>query len=306
LVYDGVKSDAEVLAIHTAMIAGSGWDVTNLVGDWTMRKSWGTQTLVDQVNGYNIVFGGSAALSATLDPNWGGGQWVQIDLGVGNSRAPDFLFVDRGHNLFGGVVALAGSDDAIYWPTDSIVARTVPAQGTTSGDPTLAVNPSSAPCVTEDSSAPSFYSLFTALPARRIWRFYAMPVRPSAPAVPGVIAGVRHQLAYFSSTFDPDAGQRQEPTERSRTGWKATDTVYAYRRLELGLELIDSTYYDSIVRDLRRLLFAKNQPVVVAMDYGSYPERAWCYQYEGAAWNAPLEKALRKAKITLVELGAAL
>jgi hypothetical protein len=65
----------------------------------------------------------------------------------------------------------------------------------------------------------------------------------------------------------------------------------------LGLESIGATVYDAQMRTLRSRLFDVNQPFVCAMDYGTHPERAWMYTYDGTAWGMPKSRVYRSGRI---------
>jgi hypothetical protein len=225
------------------------------------------------------------------------GNNVAVDLGVGQSRGVDFIVLDRGHNLWGRSVAVHGSPGAGAW--DIIEAMTVPAQGTLGGSP---VWPSFA--VTEEGVC---YSLrATPLAARREWRFFINSVASFIPVVTGITLGLRTQLLGFSRVYDEDQGERTEVSERSKAGYRATDTTYSWRVVELDLALVGAAEYDATIRELRRVLFARNQPAFVFMDYETYPARGWLYQYEGASWGFPKSRVYRGGRLRMVEVGQSL
>lgn len=225
------------------------------------------------------------------------GGWARVDLGAGATRGVDFLFIDRGHNLWGKTVNLEGGDDGAAWPDAQ--AFVVPAAGTVGGDPTW---PSIA--VTEEGALYSIRA--TTFATRRWWQFRVDHVAAFIPIVTGVLAGLKTQLLSFSNVFDEDAGERTQGGETSRAGYRAAAMTYSWRTVELALRLIGATEYDSMIRDLRRLLFAANQPAVVFMDYETHPARGWMYQYDGGAWSMPKSRVYRDGRIRLRELGAAL
>jgi hypothetical protein len=162
--------------------------------------------------------------------------------------------------------------------------------------------PASVMTVTEEGA---LYALFTAGTARRYWRvrFANIGGTGPTPIVPGVLLGLRTQLAGFANLFDEDAGGRKVPTQESDAGYLATGRAYTWRTLELDLRLIASTEYDATIRALRTLLFETNQPVVVTMDYGTRPERSWMYQFDGARWSAAMRTVHRDTRIPLREVG---
>jgi hypothetical protein len=146
------------------------------------------------------------------------------------------------------------------------------------------------------------WAIFGATAAHRYWLVETGP--GAAPSVvTGLMLGLRTQLLGYSTTFDEDAGGRTQATQDSTAGYRASDTTYAWRTVTLGLAQIGATEYDATIRGLRDLLFAKNQPAVVCMDYGTRPERAWMYQYEGTTWGMAKTRVLRSGTITLREVG---
>jgi hypothetical protein len=89
----------------------------------------------------------------------GGGSdlWIRVHLTV--TRAVDYAFLDRGHNLAGKTIYLEGSDDGASWPTS--VALTVPsAIGGTPASPAMTG--------TEEGAA---WTIVPATTARAWWRF---------------------------------------------------------------------------------------------------------------------------------------
>jgi len=223
------------------------------------------------------------------------GHYVQVDLGVGVTRAVDSLFLDRGHNLWGASIEVRYSDTGTL-PFTLQKALTIPAVGTLGGDPTL-----STMSVTEEGAC---YSLFAASAAHRYWQFFV--TTNMLPVVTGLILGMRTQLLNFSTTFDEDAGERTENTATSAAGYRASDTTYSWRTCELGLALIGATEYDTAIRAAREALFKRNQPWVLAMDYGTRPERAWMFQYDGRTWGLSKKRVYREGRIRGRELGASL
>lgn len=232
----------------------------------------------------------------TSDHNPNGG-YVRVDLGAGVTRGVDFLWIDRGHNLWGKTITLEGGDDGAAWP--SAQAFTVPASGTVGGDPTW---PSMA--VTEEGA---LYSLrATTFSTRRWWRLRINYVAAFIPIVTGVMAGLKTQLLGYSATYDEDAGERTQATETSRAGYRGAALTYSWRTVDLDLKLIGSAEYDATMRTFRRLLFEHDQPAAVFLDYGTYPARGWLYQYDGTQWAMPKQRVHRGGRIRLRELGAAL
>lgn len=217
-------------------------------------------------------------------------RYVRVNLGAGNTRAVDFVWIDRGHNLWGLNVAVEASDDN-FVATPNTTAAVVPAQGTVGGDPETGW------CVTEEGA---IYRLFAAFTARRYHQLRV--VSAAQPIITGLVVGARTQLARYSRKFDDDAGGRTERLQESDAGYVATDRVYDHRTCTLDLGVIGAAEYDSAIRSLRALLFARNQPAVVAMDYGTNPERAWLFQYQGRNWSFAKERVHRSGAIQLREL----
>jgi hypothetical protein len=219
---------------------------------------------------------------------------IVVDLGAGNTAAPDTIWLDRGHNLWGKTIYVEGSTDGAAWNNPGIVvAMVVPAQGTVGGDPTTGW------CVTEEGA---LYTITANVTARRYWRIYVSDV--FAPIFTGVVIGTRVQLLGYSGTVDEDAGERFERSEASLIpGYAGDDRTYSARKIDLDLKLIGATEYDGSIRTLRRLLFDRNQPAVVCMNYGVKPERTWLYKYKGGQWSSPTSRTYRSAKISLYEYG---
>lgn len=312
LYYDGPQNAAAVANIHTTLITEDR-NPANPSNN-TTRHAWdplfdqGTQQLTDRgaTPTAHLLLGRTSGveISPLYDPYWAGGAWVGVDLGAATVLAPDYVWIDRGHNLWGGSIAVDGTPDATFatsFGTDrAVAARFIPsldANGNyvVGGDPTTGV------CVTEEGA---LYMLFTAPTANRAWRVrFPIGLSSFTPVVPGIMLGRRHQLLNFSTSRDEDAGGRKVASEESDAGWLGNGKAYAWRTVDLGLKYIGAAEYDTTIRDLRRLLFERNQPAVVAMEYGTYPQRAWLYQLDGRAWANPMERVLRSGRLTLREVG---
>jgi hypothetical protein len=229
-------------------------------------------------------------------------QYVAVDCGVGVTRIVDCCFIDRGHNLWGKTVQITG-DNGSGGGANSFAAL-VPAAGTLGGDPTTGW------CVTEEGAiytlhpAMGFGTPGSGFSAKRRYLVY---VQDSwAPVIPGIILGMRSQLDGYSSTFDEDAAERTQSTAVSQVGYRGTDKTYSWRVLDLALSYIGVATYDAMIRDLRRLLFTKNEPAAIFMDWGTRPERGWMYQYDGTSWTAPKKRVYRETKARFREVGASL
>lgn len=223
------------------------------------------------------------------------GHAVRVDLGASMTRTVDYLFLDRGHNLWGRTLTI-GSSATGAAPFTTVRTLTVPAAGTLGGDPTSTVM-----AVTEEGAC---YALFAESGAFRAWEVKV--VESLVPVITGLMLGLRSQLVRFSTTFDEDAGERTQVNAMSKAGYRGTDTTYSWRVAEIGLSLIGADDYDAKVRLLRKQLFEKNQPWVLAMDYGTRPERMWMFQYDGTSWAFAKKRVYREGRIRGREVGQSL
>lgn len=230
----------------------------------------------------------------------GGGSpnYAIVDLGAGVQHGVDFLWIDRGHNLWGKVLSLEGDLTGTSTWTIGGSFGAVPAVGTVGGDPTTGWS------VTEEGALWRLYG--APLTACRKWRFGVAYVAAFVPIVTGLMVGLKTQLLGYSTVFDEDAGERNEATETSRAGYRGSSMIYSWRTAELGLAYIGATEYDATMRQLRQLLFQKGQPFALFLDYGTRPERGWLFQYEGSTWAQPKSKYYRAGRIRAREVGAAL
>ncbi len=218
--------------------------------------------------------------------------YVSSDLGAGNTAAVDTLFIDRGSlpSLTGKTIQITGDDGSGGSPVS--VTRTVPALGTVGGDPT-----SGALVITEEAA---MYGFLGSMAAKRRWLVYE--VESGQPIITGVILGTRLQLASYATKRDEDAGRRSQRSEESPAGYVASDRTYSGRTLDLTLNNIGGSAYDAQIRTLRRLLFEKNQPALIVMNYGANPERGWLYRLDATNWSAPQTRAMRTASMSFREL----
>lgn len=223
------------------------------------------------------------------------GHAIDVDLGAGNTRTVDTMWIDRGHNLWGQNLVIRGSDDAFVSNPVNLALAAVPALGTVGGDPTLGW------CVTEEGA---LYTIFALTSARRYWRLFFNSVPAAAVVVTGIILGQRTQMLNYSSVLDEDEGERDERQENSLIkGYYGRERVYAGRKLRVQLATIGIAEYDTIIRSLRRLLFERDQPAFIVMNYGVRPERGWLYQYQGASWSSSAQRVMRTHSMTMQELG---
>lgn len=223
-----------------------------------------------------------------------GGNWIRSNLGVTGKRAADYVFIDRGHNLWGKTVKVELGADGAAWPSTRTLQ--VPAIGTVGGDPTTDIM-----CVTEEGALYSFFGKT----AEYQYRQLAIPqVASFVPVVPGLLIGARHEHFGYLRTSDPDKGDRTEPSERSQAGRRAYGRVYHWRTMELSVGAIGRQVYDDKIRDLRRLLFEKNEPCVALHNAGDYPAQGWMFQYSGTSYSAATSRLYREIRWNFTEVGA--
>lgn len=232
---------------------------------------------------------------AANDDQAEGFHMIERDLGAGNTATVNSLYIDRGHNLWGSVVAVRGGSVAGA-DNYGVPDLTVPALGTIGGDPT-----STTMCVTEEGA---LWSLIPTTDARQFWRLYIPVATGFLPVVPTIIMGMAHQLTGYSATFDEDAGGRKQAggTAESDAGYRASGRTYSWRTLDLDLKYIGAAEYDGTIRTLRRLIFERAVPYVAVQDYGTNPERAWMYQYDGDSWSFGKSRVYRSGRIRSREL----
>jgi hypothetical protein len=212
-----------------------------------------------------------------------GDQWVAVALPAAVSV--DALFLDRGHNLAGKTLHVEVSSNGVSWA----VAYTLNVPSALGGSITA---PSM--CQTEEGTA---WSLLPTLTPSAWYRLSVPQQNGFVPLITGVIVGLRTQLAGYSKTFDEDAGARTQPSTQSTSGYRANDRTYSWRTVALDLDLIGATEYDNTIRTLRSRLFDRNQPFFCAMDYGTHPERAWMYTYDGTSWGMPKSRVYRSGRL---------
>jgi hypothetical protein len=224
---------------------------------------------------------------------------VMVDLGAGKTATPDFVWLDRGHNLWGHSFQIAAGTDGVSYPT-IVLTRAIPAlnaDGTfpATGDPTVGW------AVTEEGAC---YALFSGAPAKRNWEI--LIADNMQPIITGAMLGARNQLLGYSKIFDEDAGERIAVQDASAAGYRGGSRPYAWRTCLLDLGAIGAPEYDGTMRQIRRWLFERNQPWVLCLDYAGHPERSWLFQYDGNTWAFPLNRVLRAGQIKGREVGALL
>jgi hypothetical protein len=158
------------------------------------------------------------------------GHAIDVDMGAGNTAQPNTLFIDRGHNLWGQVLTLRGSDDAFATNPVALVLAAIPAIGSVGGDPAVGW------CVTEEGAIYTFVAPAT---ARRYWRIFFGSAPAAAIVVPGIILGQRTQLLSYSAVLDEDAGKRSYRQQESLIpGYYGRERSYAQRTLQIQLHTI--------------------------------------------------------------------
>lgn len=301
-----------VAQIHTQLI-NEDRDPAGVIGttatyEWDPLYGQGTQTLTERKLGVaNLTLGRTSGIESSplYDPAWAGGAWIQTSLATVNNVRPDFIWLDRGHNLWGALVVVDGLQDAddswTNFTERGLPARQIPALDA-NGNYVPGGDPTTGWCVTEEGAC---YALYPA-PAVTSTAFrvrFLVSSTSYIPVVPGIMLGRRHQLLNYSTTLDEDAGERTERFEDSDAGYRAFGKMFDGRTVEIGFKYTGLVEYDSTIRDLRRLLFKKNQPFVAAMEYGTYPARAWLYQYSGRTWSMPKSRVYREGRIVGREVG---
>lgn len=265
-----------VMMFPTATISASatqaGTDVLNLASYRRERDYW---------------------TAGTTAPN----HWVMSQ--IATAKSPNFIWVDRGHNLWGKVIIVETSSNGTFTqPAGRFITLTVPALNadgtyTPGGDPTTNVM-----AVTEEGT---LYSVFTPLTAGtyiRVWISSALN-----PILTGVMVGVALALDIFANKFDEDASTMKVNTRESDAGWLAADKAYTYQTLEVALAIIGDATYDNQIRQLKFWLYQKRQPVVIVMNYGTYPSRAWLYQITTTAYSFGKSRVFRSGSLTFRECG---
>lgn len=220
------------------------------------------------------------------------GNWVQSDLGASGERPVNYLWIDRGHNLWGKTVIVEGGSDGALFPASKTFV--VPPIGTVGGDPSLGF------CATIEGA---LYTFFADMAPRRCWRVRLPYVAAFVGVIPGLMLGQRDQLWTFSSIYDDDARDRKEITAESEAGWVATWTSEPWRVWELDLRVIGQAEYDAVITKLGERLFDRNQPAAAVMNWVRAPEKCWLFQLRGAQWRFPMQRVTRSGRIQLREIG---
>jgi hypothetical protein len=222
-------------------------------------------------------------------------NYVDVDLGAGNTGTIDYIWLDRGHqNLWGNHIEIHSSDVGTAGTYAQYANLTVPALGTVGGDPVTGSTFS----VTEEGA---LYKLLSLSAAHRFWR--VLVTENVVPSITGLMLGKRSQFLGYSRVRDEDQGNRTEIQEMSRAGYLGTDRRYGWRTFALDLNYIGATEYDGTIRSLRRTLFELDQPFVGIINYGDKPERAWLYRWDGTQFSAPMNRTYRGVQIRGREVG---
>ena len=109
------------------------------------------------------------------------------------------------------------------------------------------------------------------------------------------------QFLLLQPGVDDDAGARKAMSAESDAGWLAAGRVYSWRTAELQLSVIGAAEYDAQIRVHRALLFARGVPGVLCWDWGTRPERAGMFTFDGNAWKFATQKIYRSGVIPLRE-----
>lgn len=227
---------------------------------------------------------------AGTDPT---GNWVMVDLGSGNTAAPNCLWLDRGHNLGGHQLVVEGLTSGTVQFSST---HTVPAAGVVGGTPTAGTLVG-----TLEGSAWGFVA---SAPAKQQWRMRIPFASGFIPRIPGLLLGTRSQFLEYSATIDDDARSRKMASAESDAGYQASAPVYTWRTAELDMRLIGDTEYDGMVTTLADALFNRGVPTLLCHDYAQHPERTWLFALDGTTWAAAKTRTRRDVRLRLRELGA--
>jgi hypothetical protein len=225
-------------------------------------------------------------------------HWVRSTLGVGNEQYADFWWMDRGHNRWGTTIYPAefGSEGAT-WPLS--IAATIPPLA--SGRIPVGGSPFGGVAVTEEGACYGFFPKT----GPWLWRRTRFPALGGGTltTIPGFAVGLKHQFTGYSGIFDPDKGERTQIQGQSRVGYRAVDTTYSWRMLELRFQHIARAEYFDRIRSLSALLFKRNQPCYALPNAGLYPTIGGLFQYDGTQYSAPTERTYHRVTYTLREVG---
>jgi hypothetical protein len=211
------------------------------------------------------------------------------------STSVDSIWLDRGHNLWGKTIRVESSSldgSTIYGAVHLAVPALVGDVYVPGGDPSTGM------CVTEEGAV---YSLFASMPASPRHSVYC--VDNWQPMITGVILGRRYQLDSYPIKLDEDAGGVQYVSRTSDAGWEASDRAYPFATLELALETIGDTEYNTKLRILRRLLVNRREPAAICMNWGTHPERMRLYQSNMKSYAFGTQRVHRKGTFTFRECG---
>lgn len=257
------------LAVVTASSSVAGFGVARLI-DGRRHTSW-------------LQF-----LDAGADPL---GNWVRSDLGANGERPVNYLWIDRGHNLWGKTVIVEGGNDGAAFPASR--SFVVPPLGSLGGDPSQGF------CVTIEGA---LYTLFSDMAPRRYWRIRLPYVAAFIAVIPGLMLGMRDQIWTYSSIYDDDARDRKVVAVESDAGWMAQWTSEPWRVWDVDLRTIGQQEYDATIVQLAERIFDKNQPAAAVLNWMRAPEKCWLFQLQGTSWRAPMQRVHRSMRLQLREL----
>jgi hypothetical protein len=220
------------------------------------------------------------------------GHYVQVDLGSVITASPDYLYLDRGHNLWGKTIEIRNSAVGTQPFGTTSISRGIPALDA-SGNFVPGGDPSTGVCVTEEGAC---YLFFAGGAVKRYWQLYI--VDNMLPIVPGVQMGVRSQLFGYSDVYDDDEATRKARSEESDAGYLATGRVYTYRTAQLDFPLVGDTDYDGQLRAILALIFQRDAPWVLCLNWGLYPARTWMFRWDGTRLATAKRGAYRSTKLT--------
>jgi hypothetical protein len=195
------------------------------------------------------------------------GHYVQVDLGSVITASPDYLYLDRGHNLWGKTIEIRNSAVGTQPFGTTSISRGIPALDA-SGNFVPGGDPSTGVCVTEEGAC---YLFFAGGAVKRYWQLYI--VDNMLPIVPGVQMGVRSQLFGYSDVYDDDEATRKVRSEESDAGYLATGRATPTgRRSSTSRSSAIPITTGSCGRS-SQLIFQRDAPWVLCLNWGLYPAR---------------------------------
>lgn len=226
-------------------------------------------------------------------------HWVRSTLGAGNEQRADFFWMDRGHNRWGTTIHVEFGTTGSAWPVS--LAFTIPPLN--GGRIPVGGSPFGGQvAVTEEGACYAFFAVTGPWLYRRA-RFPALG-GGLLTTIPGFAIGLSNQFVGGSTIFDPDKAERTQLSSQSRVGYRAVDTTYSWRVLELRFQHIPRADYWARIRALMALLFKRNQPYYALPNAGLYPTLGGLFQYDGTQFSAPTQRTYHSLSFTSREVGA--